>query len=75
MEAANGGGEVPWYQQTSQDVWQTTPAYVPEGGAGGWGSEQSKEHGKRGPQLHNTTQQVLVKEVMVPVLQVCINTH
>lgn len=54
--------EVPWYhQESSHDVWQTTPAYTPRG-HGEWSNDVS--------QNHRQLRKVLVTEQVVPVLQV-----
>lgn len=54
--------ELPWYQDVSQDVWQTTPAYHREEV---WPDEGAKVKEKR-PDVHK----LVVTEEIKPVLQV-----
>ena len=72
--------QVPWYQEASnQEVWQTTPAYRPDG-EGEWsgkttptyhpegeGAGQGTEENQR---RLSSVQKLLVTEAVVPVLQV-----
>lgn len=64
--------DVPWYQENSQDVWQTTPAYHRDQEEEVWPLD-AKAHRRRGSKKRvrfNTTHKILVIEEMVPVLQV-----
>lgn len=77
-EGAWSDDREPWYQQdTSQDMWQTTPAYRPRPqnptGRGEWPREDvgvASEKPEQGHRRLSNIQQLLVTEAEVPVLQV-----
>ena len=64
------GGQLPWYHdETSQDVWRTTPAYHRKEV---WSHEEETDDAVPRARKLSSVQQVVVTEEIKPVLQVCL---